>query len=256
FAGFIPTNSRKSWLSQWCAAWTNTWNGWPARPPFPSAERMSSFTSRVLLAVLLTAATLAYSAEPELLEPDKAFRFSARLKDARSIEVNYQIAPGYYLYREQFRFSAAPAEGTLGAPQFPPGTKKRDEFFGEVETYRGNLTILVPLQLAEPKVSAVTLTATSQGCADVGVCYIPHEQKARLQLASAGGAVAGAPPAPLAASERVRRGGDDTRIAAVFAGGFWFTVASFFGFGLLLSLTPCVLPMVPILSGIIVGGGR
>jgi thiol:disulfide interchange protein DsbD len=134
--------------------------------------------------------------------------------------------------------------------------KKRDEFFGDVETYRGNLTILVPLQLAEPNVSVVTLTAVSQGCADAGVCYVPHEQKARLQLASAGGVVAGAPPAPFTAPERARAGAEDARIAGLFAGGFWFTVASFFGFGLLLAFTPCVLPMVPILSGIIVGGGR
>src|SRR6185503_15402744 len=249
FAGFIPTNSRKSWLSQWCAAWTNTWNGWPARPPFPSAERMSSFTSRVLLAVLLTAATLAYSAEPELLEPDKAFRFSARLKDPRSIEVNYQIAPGYYLYRDKFRFVLSPAGAKPGAAQLPAGAKHRDEFFGEVETYRGNISIVVPFELAEAGVPAIRLAVTSQGCADAGVGYIPHEQKAELKLAALG-------PGAIRSDASAAPTGEDDRVAALLGGGFWLAVASFFGFGLLLSFTPCVLPMVPILSGIIIGAGQ
>ena len=106
---------------------------------------------RLLLALLLLCAALARAAEPDLLEPDKAFRFSARLKDARSIEVTYEIAPGYYLYREQFKFSVTPPDAKLGAPQLPPGKMKNDEFFGEVETYRGNLSIVLPLELAEPK---------------------------------------------------------------------------------------------------------
>jgi thiol:disulfide interchange protein DsbD len=206
--------------------------------------------------LLLLCASLVNAAEPDLLDPDKAFRFSARLKDARSIEVTYDIAPGYYLYRGQFKFSAAPPEAKLGPPQLPPGKLKKDEFFGEVETYRGNLTILLPLDLADAKVSAVTLTAISQGCADVGVCYVPHEQKARLQLAAAGGAATGALPEPFRTPERARPGADDTLIAGLFSGGFWATIATFFGFGLLLSFTPCVLPMVPILAGVIVGGGR
>jgi thiol:disulfide interchange protein DsbD len=211
---------------------------------------------RFLFVLLAVWAGLAGAAEPELLEPDKAFRFSARLKDARLIEVIYDIAPGYYLYRQQFKFSAAPAEAKLGAPQLPPGKMKRDEFFGEVETYRGSLAILVPLEIAEPRPSVVTLTAVSQGCADAGVCYVPHEQKARLQLAAAGGAAVGAPPESFPAPQRARAGADDASFAGVFAGGFWLTVASFFGFGLLLAFTPCVLPMVPILAGVIVGGGR
>jgi thiol:disulfide interchange protein DsbD len=211
---------------------------------------------RLLLALLLLGAALARAAEPDLLEPEQAFRFSARLKDARSIEVTYEIAPGYYLYRKQFRFSVTPPDAKLGAPQIPTGKMKHDEFFGEVETHRGNLSIVLPLELAEPKPAAVTLSAVSQGCADAGVCYIPQEQKAQLQLAAAGGPAVGASPTPFPARERTRPGADDARVASVFAGGFWLTVASFFGFGLLLAFTPCVLPMVPILSGVIVGGGQ
>jgi len=215
---------------------------------------------RSVLILLLVAAS-SYAAEPDLLEPDKAFRFAARMRDTNSIEVSYRIAPGYYLYRDKFRFSAAPKEVTLGAAQIPPGKKKHDEFFGDVETYRGDLSIVIPFTVEGGAVSALTLTAISQGCADVGVCYTPHEQRAQLSLASlsnpfpkrdttAAQLFGGAPPLGAAAPPVT-----DTQVAEVFASGFWPVIAVFFGFGLLLSFTPCVLPMVPILSGVIVGAG-
>ena len=207
---------------------------------------------RLILILLLLLPALARGAEPDLLEPDRAFRFSARLKDERSIEVNYLIAPGYYLYRDKFRFALSPAGARLGEPQLPAGRKHRDEFFGEVETYRGSLSFVLPFEAGDAGAGgALTLVATSQGCADVGVCYVPHEQKARLQLASVG---PGAPPALFDGARGAA--GEDDRFAAVIGGGFWIAVASFFGFGLLLSFTPCVLPMVPILSGVIVGSGQ
>jgi thiol:disulfide interchange protein DsbD len=208
---------------------------------------------RLLLVLLLAVTSVVHAAEPELLEPEKAFQFAARLQDARSIEVTYRIAPGYYLYRDKFRFSAAPAEVKLGAPQIPHGKRKRDEFFGEVETHRGDLRIIVPFEVDGAGLTALTLTAISQGCADVGVCYTPQEQKAELTLASFTPV-----PAQGGAAEQLfgmQPPVSDTRVAALFTRGFWLVVASFFGFGLLLSFTPCVLPMVPILSGVIVGGG-
>ncbi len=208
---------------------------------------------RLILIFLLVISSLARAAEPELLEPEKAFRFSARLKDESSIEVNYQIAPGYYLYRDKFRFTLTPEGAKAGAPQLPAGNKHRDEFFGEVETYRGNLSIVLPFDGAGAGVPAVTLTAVSQGCADIGVCYVPHEQKAEFRLAalSAGATRTDAPGAWFGGA--VPAAGEDDRVAGLLRGEFWLAVASFFGFGLLLSFTPCVLPMVPILSGIIVG---
>jgi len=216
-----------------------------------------------LLYIFLCAAT-ASAAQPDLLEPEKAFRFSARVLDPSTIEVRYQIADGYYLYRERFAFAAEPAGVKLGAAQIPPGKLKKDDFFGEVQTHRGELKIIVPVQAAAN--GRVDLTATSQGCADVGVCYVPMES--RIQLAMAGGAaVAGALPSarnsgdPLSRMVNSPQGGvaasaDDTLIATLFQGSFVWLIASFFGFGLLLSLTPCVLPMIPILSGIIVGRGE
>ncbi len=208
---------------------------------------------RLLLVLLLAVSSFGHAAEPELLEPEKAFRFSARLQDPRTIEVTYRIAPGYYLYRDKFRFSAVPAEVKLGAAQIPPGKRKRDEFFGEVETHRGDLTIIVPFEVEGTGLTALTLTATSQGCADVGVCYVPQDQKAELVLAS----LAAVPPQGGATEQLfgAQPPVSDATVVTLFASGFWLVVASFFGFGLLLSFTPCVLPMVPILSGVIVGGG-
>ncbi len=208
---------------------------------------------RLLLVLLLAVSSFGHAAEPELLEPEKAFRFSARLQDPRTIEVTYRIAPGYYLYRDKFRFSAVPAEVKLGAAQIPPGKRKRDEFFGEVETHRGDLTIIVPFEVEGTGLTALTLTATSQGCADVGVCYVPQDQKAELMLAS----LAAVPPQGGATAQLfgAQPPVSDATVVTLFASGFWLVVASFFGFGLLLSFTPCVLPMVPILSGVIVGGG-
>jgi thiol:disulfide interchange protein DsbD len=206
---------------------------------------------RLILVLLLIFSALAHGAEPELLEPEKAFRFTARLKDERTIEVSYQIAPGYYLYRDKFRFTLTPAGTQAGVPQLPAGKKHRDEFFGEVETYRGSLTILLPFESADAGV--IQLAALSQGCADVGVCYVPHEQKAELRLAALG---TGETRIDVPGASFAAAGAEDDRVAALLAGGFWVAIASFFGFGLLLSFTPCVLPMVPILSSVIVGAGH
>jgi thiol:disulfide interchange protein DsbD len=192
----------------------------------------------LLIACVLTGA--ARAAEPDLLEPEKAFAFSARAVAPDAIEVRYLIAKGYYMYRDKFRFSAQPADVRLGEPRLPPGERKKDEFFGETEVYRGDLRIVIPVAAAGD--GRFTLKALSQGCADVGVCYVPVEQRAELRLAVAGAA------APAAR-------GEDALIAELFGGSAWWLVLSFFGFGLLLSFTPCVLPMVPILSGIIVGQG-
>jgi thiol:disulfide interchange protein DsbD len=196
-------------------------------------------------------------ASPDLLEPDQAFRFSARALGAEAIEVRYQVAPGYYLYREKFEFAVTPPSVELGAPELPPGVRKKDEFFGEVETYRGELRIRLPVRNGSPG-DTVTLNATSQGCADVGVCYVPHEQKARVVLAAASADASGLFSSATPGSSRSAStpGDEESAVTRLFQGGFAWLVLSFFGFGLLLSFTPCVLPMIPILSGIIVGQGH
>ena len=221
---------------------------------------------RWILAMLLLLSCAARAAEPELLEPEKAFRFSARLLDADQVEVRYEIAPGYYLYRDKFRFSAEPAYISLDASKLPPGKIKKDEFFGEVQIYRGDMRFVLPLTIAGESVPRFTLKAVSQGCADLGVCYPPQEQKAEITRVAYSSAPADTGVSPFlrptpgaqapAAAPRGKLQSEDTLIAELFKGGFWALVMSFFGFGLLLALTPCVFPMIPILSSILVPHGE
>ena len=190
----------------------------------------------------------------ELLEPEKAYRFSARALDASSIEVRFVIADGYYMYRDKFRFSAEAGSVRLGAPEMPPSIPHKAEFFGESETYRKEVSIRIPAQGG----GAFDLKVISQGCADVGVCYVPMESKARLVLASAqeSSPVFGEAPRSVDAVSRFSIFASDFDIARLFEGSLLLVLASFLGFGLLLTFTPCVLPMIPILSGIIAGEGR
>ena len=184
---------------------------------------------------------------PQLLEPEKAFGFSAQARDG-AVEVRFAIAGGYYMYRDKFRFAA---EGNpqvrLGAPQLPSGIRHKDEFFGEVETYRKSVTIRIP---AEGQ-GRFDLKVTSQGCADVGVCYVPMDSTATLRFAAASGVATGISEGP-----RFSLFASDIDIARLFEGNVALVLGSFLVFGLLLTFTPCVLPMIPILSGIIAGEGK
>jgi len=206
-----------------------------------------------ILTLLFCLLGTAHAVSPgDLLEPEKAFRFSTRAIDASTVEVSFAIADGYYMYRERFKFAAEPgSKAKLGTPQFPPGIRKKDEFFGEVETYRKQVVIRLPVESAD---GPFQLAVTSQGCADVGVCYVPMDSKATIRLAGFAAPPAGVPLAP-APGFTVQV--SDFEIARLFeSGGPLLVLASFLGFGLLLAFTPCVLPMVPILSSIIAGEGR
>jgi thiol:disulfide interchange protein DsbD len=356
---------------------------------------------RFFAALLLFFSCLAQAQDGEFLDPEEAYRFSAHAIDANSIEVRYRIADGYYMYRKKFRFDVEGKGVVLGTALFPPGKMKHDDNFGEMETYRNEVRIKLPLTRSGDGAQRITLKATSQGCADAGLCYNPIEQIAELKLpalaAASGGAssegalsalkrlvtdlgggsgndflppdqafklavnvrdkgtlladftiardyylyrdktiftlqdaggttiakvdfpkpeiktdpnfgemsiyhegfqaairLAGAPAdklvlaatyqgcsskgicyAPITKTFNLSLAGaaqaapptsaatapapesESFQIENLFKGGsFWLVVASFFGFGLLLALTPCVFPMIPILSGIIVGQGR
>ena len=132
----------------------------------------------LLLLILVLLGGLARAEEPELLEPEKAFRFSARLVAPDRLEVRYDIAPGYYMYREKFKFSAEPATVAIDAGGLPPGQVRKDAFFGDVQIYRGTQTFTLPLSVAGERPAAFTLKAVSQGCADLGFCYPRQEHKA------------------------------------------------------------------------------
>lgn len=208
---------------------------------------------RFLFLLLFALTTLARAEEP--LAPEQAFRFSARAIDAKTVEARWQISDGYYMYRDKFKFALE--GGTLGTPKLPPGKVKEDELFGKVETYRKEVKILLPVEAA----GTVTLKAVSQGCWDGGICYPPLSQQMPLEMAAAEAASAASavPRAPTLtpAKESAADADESSRIARLFKGDNPVLVlASFFGFGLLLSLTPCVFPMIPILSGIIVNHGH
>jgi thiol:disulfide interchange protein DsbD len=133
----------------------------------------------------------------EFLDPEVAFKFSARALDANTLEARWQIADGYYMYRDKFRFELAGA--TLGTPQLPAGKVKEDEFFGKVESYRKDVRIALPIQRT-PGTQSITLTATSQGCADAGLCYTPQTASVSIKLPALAAAAVAAPAAPAAAN--------------------------------------------------------
>jgi thioredoxin:protein disulfide reductase len=205
---------------------------------------------RLLLPLLTMLAVPALAEEP--LEPEQAYRYSVRTLDANTVEARWDITDGYYMYREKFKFSAEPATVKLGNPEFPSGKVKDDEFFGKVETYRGAVAIRIPVEAGGA--TTFTLMAVSQGCWDQGICYPPTPQQATVDLTK----VEAASPVAITAAAPAAVGGDESsRIAGILKhGSFWIVIGSFFGFGLLLCLTPCVFPMVPILSGIIVNHGH
>jgi thiol:disulfide interchange protein DsbD len=359
---------------------------------------------RYLIVFFLLCSSMVSAGEGDLLEPEQAFKFSARAVDGQTLEVRYQIAEGYYLYKEKLKFQAEPSDIILGTPQLPAGKVKQDEYFGKVETYRNDLVIRLPY--TRGTASRITLKAVSQGCADVGVCYPPQTQvvkvdlpgvqadaekkpfllkmlgggqdeflpvdqafklavkvidkdtllasftvaknyylyrdKIKFSLKGGGASIdavalpqgeiktdpsfgntevyhqslqatiklkregngeqavslvaayqgcsekgvcyppvqktialtlptataasvaaaqqpAAAPDAEVSVSSTPveAQGNESSRIGALLKGGsFWLIMVSFFGFGLLLALTPCVFPMIPILSGIIVGQGH
>jgi thiol:disulfide interchange protein DsbD len=188
------------------------------------------------------------AAEDQFLPPEQAFRFSARMADASNVEIRFKIADQYYLYRERFAFKADGAR--LGTPVIPPGKIKFDETFEkDVEVYRHEVVIRLPVAADAP----FTLTVSSQGCADKGLCYPPAESVVQLLPTSA----AGLPAYEMqsVAGEEIET--DMGRIEASLASGNLLLILPLFLLlGLGLSFTPCVLPMVPILSFIIVGEGQ
>ena len=140
----------------------------------------------LLLALLLPhVPAQAENVEQQLLQPNAAFAFSSSLTDRSTLQVNWDIADGYYLYRDRIRFSTDTPGVELGEPVLPAGTIKDDEFFGKIEIFRNHVTATIPITRAPEDIESIGLRALSQGCADIGVCFPPHTQLAQLDLASA-----------------------------------------------------------------------
>lgn len=221
-------------------------------------KHRSPFLIRLCVGLISVFSLLTAWAADEFLPPEQAFVLDVRALDARTLQVSYAIAPGYYMYREQFKFEAKGA--TLGEVTMPKGKVKFDETFQKnVETYRDQFIAKVPVTSAD---GVFELAVTGQGCADKGLCYPPQTTLAKVNLSNPAAASiklfsadASARGEPLSGAAPTA-GGDAAELAAALRSGrFWAVVGVFFVAGLLLSLTPCVLPMLPILSSIIVGNG-
>lgn len=247
--------------------------------------------SLVLWLALSAGQTLA---QDDYLDPDDAFVFSAAMATPERLDVHFNVAPKYYMYRGRFEFELTPDEDAarLGAPQFPAGLVKYDPTFDEdLEVYYDQYTLQIPIQAgaAQP----LTLNVVSQGCADAGLCYAPTDHIVTLTPVDGGYtaagqgvtsqvpdisqstrpqdyAVAGGNGASVSArgstnASASASGGSfsqvldlgDTGLAAYLGQAGWFEIVALsLLLGLLLSFTPCVLPMVPILLAILAGDSR
>ncbi|RMP35614.1 Thiol:disulfide interchange protein DsbD [Pseudomonas syringae pv. antirrhini] len=169
----------------------------------------------------------------DFLPVRQAFQLSLIETTPESIKLRLVATDGYYLYRHRFQFRTEPADIGLGEAQLPKGEQKHDEYFGDVEVYHGILDIDLPRKPGEQR--PFTLVVTYQGCADKGLCYPPETE--RLSIGNVTGSSPEALAAPVSASS-----------------WSWKEIALFFLAGIGLTFTPCVLPMLPILSGVVLRG--
>lgn len=148
------------------------------------------FLLQILL--LLPLFSTAQAEQPDYLTPQQAFKLNTAVEGADNIRLTWQIAEGYYLYRNKLKFTSQTPGITLGEARFPAGKNKHDEFFGDVEIYRNSVSIQIPIQRAADAGDNLVLTTISQGCADAGLCYPPQKQDVSLSLPPAGGQAMGA----------------------------------------------------------------
>jgi len=218
--------------------------------------------------------------EQELLPPDEAFKLKVKVRDANTLVAQFEPAKDYYLYKDKVAFKPQTPGTIVENISLPQGRMKSDVTFGEVEVFHEPFEALISLKRDAPSTDKLTLVATYQGCNEpIGVCYAPISKVIDLTLPvakAAAGAVANAVSADAsaatgtagvrvdAADELLQsKGGavpietESVEIERMFqTGNFWLILTGFFGIGLLLSFTPCVFPMFPILSGIIAKGGQ
>jgi len=186
----------------------------------------------------------------EFLPVDEAFKPVLIARDGNTIDVAFQVTPGYYLYKDKLSVSSESKKAQLGRLELPAGEKKVDEWFGEMEVYHDDVFATLPLARGAPDAMDLTVAVAYQGCADGGLCYPPQVRDLSVSLPAV--ATVTSLPAVAAAAPV----SEQARLAQLISGSsIYLVIATFFGAGLLLAFTPCVLPMVPILSGIIAGEG-
>ncbi len=229
--------------------------------------------------------------QPKFLPVDQAYQLRVSVLDSHTLLASFTVTPGYYLYRDKTSFSIADASAQATGVKIsnvvlPRGEMKLDPNFGDTEVFHRSFQAEITLERSNNSAQTFTLDATYQGCSDKGLCYAPTDKQINITLPGASrapaatsplappdkGGVGGVNPAtttqpqlqvtplPAADSPNIPSANipnENTQIARLFKqGSFWLIVSFFFGAGLLLAFTPCVFPMIPILSGIIAGRGQ
>ena len=194
-------------------------------------------------------------ASDEILDPEIAFRVIADVYSNKQLSLSWEIEPGYYLYKNKFSVESDVPAIALGRYDFPTGKVKDDAAFGQVEVFYGQNRVLIPFELTDPGLKEFTLNVGYQGCKEDSVCYPPIKKTLTVAI-----------PASFE-SQEMNDAGTQTSTPILLVSeqdaitqklknkSLLINILSFFGFGFLLALTPCVFPMIPILSGIIVGEG-
>jgi thiol:disulfide interchange protein DsbD len=189
----------------------------------------------------------------EPLPPEEAFRFYPGELNQGVIPLRWDIADGHYLYRDKFSFTLVESDGLqLGTPAIPAGKKKEDPLFGEIEAHYKAVAFDLPLVGN----GSATIEVTWQGCAERGICYPPQKQIVNVTGAGLSADQAAARVPAIAGSNALGASEQDRIADSLANDGMALALLTFFGFGLLLAFTPCVFPMIPILSGIIIGQGE
>ncbi|NKB36168.1 MAG: protein-disulfide reductase DsbD [Gammaproteobacteria bacterium] len=197
--------------------------------------------------------------EDEILSPEVAFQLTAEVASSELIKLEFQIEDGYYLYRDKFKFSIDEADSRIDQNKvsIPAGKMKEDPAFGKVEINTGDIQLGLPLYRDRSQTEDVRLKVGYQGCKEDSVCYPPITRELTLSLpALIASANASTVDSVVPVTTVKTQSAQDAITDKLKAGNLLLNILAFFGFGLLLSLTPCVFPMIPILSGIIVGQGN
>ena len=193
----------------------------------------------------------------ELLTVEQAFIPSIEAIDGNTLRARIEVADSVYLYRDKITFSVkdAPPGIALGTPTLPSGDVKVDEYFGEMVVYHNNVDLDVPVIRSSLDATEITVVINYQGCADAGYCYPPTSTEIPVMLPAVTAATVNNTPPATGSSDGPAKSEQDRIADSLASGSTILTVLTFFGFGLLLAFTPCVFPMIPILSSIIVGQG-
>ena len=214
-----------------------------------------------------------HSGQERILDADQAFQVIANMLDPLTLELRWTIAPGYYLYRDKFRLSVVDGPGvSIASIEIPPGEPKDDPTFGRQQVFHQATVITARLNRDPSAEQEVRIKADYQGCAEIGVCYPPLSQTLPValpvyapSLAAAGPVKVESPrppstsalhatsPDPSRRAESIEP--EQDRLARLLGEQRFWAIPAFFGFGLLLAFTPCVFPMIPILSSLIAGQG-